>query len=51
MEKRKIIIKRQKCGTHFKGGDGMGTCDTGCQWYVPKILCANSVEAIKKGGV
>lgn len=38
-------IKRQKCEAYFKGQDGLGTCDTECQWYRPKLLCLNSVEA------
>lgn len=25
--------KTQKCKAHFKGIDGLGTCDTECQWY------------------
>ena len=41
-------IKRQKCGAHFEGGDHLGTCDTGCQWYVPKKLCPNSVEMLTR---
>jgi hypothetical protein len=30
-------IRRQKCNAHFKGVDGLGTCDTKCQWYNKKI--------------
>ena len=40
-------IKRQECGAYFKGEDGRGTCNTGCQWYTPKKLCPNSVKLIK----
>ena len=42
-------IRRQKCGTYFGGRDGKGTCDTRCQWYIPKKLCPNSIKAIRKG--
>jgi hypothetical protein len=41
-------IKRQKCGAYFRGIDGLGTCDTKCQWYRLKLLCPNSEEAIRK---
>jgi len=27
--------KKWKCTAYFKGGDGFGTCDSGCQWYHP----------------
>ena len=23
----------QSCNAYFKGSDGLGTCDTECQWY------------------
>ena len=22
-----------ECTAYFKGSDGLGTCDTGCQWW------------------
>lgn len=28
-----MINKNQKCNAYFKGSDGLGTCDTECQWY------------------
>jgi len=24
---------KQECNAYFKGEDGLGTCDTECQWY------------------
>ena len=41
-------IKRQRCGAHFKGKDGLGTCDTECQWYRPKRKCPCSEEMVLK---
>ena len=29
-------VTRQKCIAHFKGVDGLGTCNTMCQWYHPR---------------
>jgi len=28
-----IDLEKAECLTHFRGKDGMGTCDPGCQWY------------------
>ena len=45
-EIKEKIIKWQKCGAHFKGKDGKGTCSSDCQWFTGRI-CANSQEVLK----
>lgn len=31
--------KNQICNAYFKGIDGLGTCDTECQWYYEDCPC------------
>ena len=37
-------VENQMCNAYFKGIDGLGTCDTDCQWESKDCPCA-----IKKG--
>ena len=32
-------VKGVKCHAYFKGIDGLGTCNTECQWYPPDGKC------------
>lgn len=32
-------VKGVECTAYFRGKDGLGTCDTECQWYVAPGLC------------
>jgi hypothetical protein len=34
-------IEGKKCYAYFKGRDGLGTCDNGCQWYIKGTDCIN----------
>lgn len=36
--------KNQTCAAHFRGIDGLGTCDTECQWYCKD--CPNSSQNV-----
>lgn len=29
-----------RCTAYFKGRDGLGTCDTNCQWWNDGCVCA-----------
>jgi len=31
-----------KCEAYFKGIDGLGTCDTKCQWYNEDCPCKDN---------
>ena len=33
-----------KCTASFKGRDGLGTCDTGCQWWNGGCPCAKGSD-------
>ena len=32
-------LKGVRCCCYFKGRDGLGTCNTGCQWYRKDGFC------------
>ena len=35
-----------ECTNYFRGIDGLGTCDTKCQWYIPdKCPCAKGQDS------
>ena len=40
-------VKGIECTAYFRGIDGLGTCDTECQWFinVAKCLCGKGAEA------
>jgi hypothetical protein len=33
------VIQGKHCLTYFRGKDGLGTCDDGCQWFVKGVDC------------
>ena len=33
------------CTAYFRGKDGLGTCDTECQWWNGSCPCAKGSEA------
>jgi len=49
-----MIIEGRTCYCYFRGKDGLGTCDDGCQWFVKDVFCPYWVktdeewEALKK---
>ena len=37
-------VENQTCYAYFRGSDGLGTCDTECQWY--KGMKEGSMEPV-----
>lgn len=33
-----MIVINKKCHSYFRGIDGLGTCDTECQWWLNDYL-------------
>lgn len=42
MESKGKTIKNRICIAHFRGIDGLGTCNSLCQWYRKGEKCPNS---------
>jgi len=34
-----VVVKGRKCHAYFGGKDGLGMCDTDCQWYQEGVPC------------